>query len=305
MEIHNRLLESPGKINPYFNDKNSEGWLEDYRKKASSIEHDEPWLTLLALYSLFGDQSSLNDPGIIRILERLLNASLANWNHGIKTIKEIKVEYQPHEILSYRDHLHGLSKKSIYHLYPDRNKILEDKRDKKNASFEGNTNLDVYLELECVEGLVGVLIEAKFLSDISYQITYNPVRDQIIRNIDCGIDMKFDRKELDDCYFYLLTPGLFRPKEFGSRKRYLLDAHGPDRSRLYCYKMLDYVDPVKLKSALPHRHSNKNIDWDRIASHIGWLTFEDMIELSNNEDLVTDPDERKEINDFFIKRNLY
>ena len=69
--------------------------------------------------------------------------------------------------------------------------------------------------------------------------------------------------------------------------------------------MLDYLDSKKLKSALPHRQTNDMIDWNHIASHIGWLTFEEMIEFSNKEDLVSDADERKEINDFFIKRNLY
>ena len=33
-----------------------------------------------------------------------------------------------------------------------------------------------------------IFIEAKFLSDISYQTKYNPFRDQISRMIDCGID---------------------------------------------------------------------------------------------------------------------
>lgn len=284
--------------------KNSAGWLEDYKKKAKSINHDEPWVTLVALYALFGDQSRINDPKVIQSLEQLLSKSKPGWKEKIKSIKKIKVEFQPPEILSYRDHLHQLAKGPKYHLYPDRNDTIEKKAVKMKASFEGNTHMDVYLELECVSGNVGVLIEAKYLSDISYQITYNPARDQIIRNIDCGIDMVNDIKELDDFYFFLLTPGLFRPVEFGARKKYPLDTHIPERSRLYCYKMLDYQDPEKLKAALPHRSTDSTIDWDHVSKHIGWITFEEMIDLSIANDLVPDAEERSAIDTFFRERNL-
>ena len=166
MKIHEWLLANPTKIQSYFNDQSLEKWIADYKKKATSIEHDEPWLTLVALFSIFSEQNNNSDNKVITALEKLLRGTKANWDGKIIAIKKVKVEVQVKEIQSYREKLISLAEHP-YHLYPDRNMILQEKFEKGNASFEGNTNLDVYIELECNKGIVAVLIEAKFLSDIS------------------------------------------------------------------------------------------------------------------------------------------
>ena len=66
---------------------------------------------------------------------------------------------------------------------------------------------------------IHLFIEAKFLSDISKDITYVPVRNQIARNIDCAIDLMTaggaDLRGLEDFWFLLLTPGIFRTEKYG------------------------------------------------------------------------------------------
>lgn len=319
-EIHEILLggedsERNGKrINAYFNEDSIDQWLGDYGKKSKKIEHDEPWLTLIALYSIFGDQANLNETKVIDNLHSLLKSATPGWDHKITSVEKVQVEYQTPDILKYRASLKEMAEKELYHLYPDRNILMDKKRQKDDARFEGNTNMDVYMEVLCEKSRVAIIIEAKFLSDISYQIKYNPVRDQIVRNIDCGISMLLhedrddkDQKKyekIDDFYFLLLTPGVFRPEKFGPKVSSLLNPFGPDSSRLYCYKMQDYKDSYHLKNALPHRQDYSNINWERISSNIGWLTFEEMLKASRDNDLIADKEEREAVFKFFEDRNI-
>jgi hypothetical protein len=151
-----------------------------------------------------------------------------------------------------------------------------------------------------------IFIEAKFLSDISYQIKYNPVRDQIVRNIDCGIDYikKKMNNDFNNFYFFLLTPKIFRTNEFNpSHSGVKHNPIGSGNSRLYCYKMNDYKDSKKLKEMLPHRSLSDN-DWETLSNNIGWITYDDFWKYSDQFSLIKDPNEKKEIEQFFIDRNL-
>ena len=143
-------------------------------------------------------------------------------------------------------------------------------------------------------------------SDISYQIKYNPVRDQIIRNIDCGIDYVKQRNYADNFenfYFILLTPKVFRTNLFGESKKNELSKLGANSSRLYCYKMNEYKNPKFLKSLLPHRKLN-NDEWNNISKNIGWLTLEDFGLNSKLNSTVDDKNEEIMITNFFNERNL-
>ena len=234
------------KLKPYFN---NEKWKNAFNKQISNIEHDEPWLTLIAIYSVFGDQSSNNKKDRIKAINQVFtDCGLRNQLH-LDEIIEIRLEEQLHEILEYRNVLKETFAKDNFHLYPDvRDKICE--KLEKESSFEGNTNLDLKIVGEQNGVKKVIFIEAKFLSDISYKITYNPVRDQIIRNIDAGIDLiKGDKieqinkiKNYKDFYFLLLTPQIFRPLTFGEIKKSAIDKFNPRNSRLYCYKMKEYLD---------------------------------------------------------------
>ena len=326
MKIYDRLLANEGmKIRRYFKEGSESRWISRYKDKVTNntIVHDEPWLTLIALYSIFGSMSNRKDPKTIKALEYLLISTCRGWEYKIQEIKKVQVEYQVPEIRSFREYLRKLTlEKGPYHLYPDRNKKLEEKAPAdgspgKYPSFEGNTNIDAYLEIGCKEGRVAIIIESKFLSDIDCKITYNPVRDQIARNIDCGIDMvlggdadpgidvsKKEDNPIVDFYFFMLTPGLFRPASFGPLIPSSLDVFAPDRSRLYCYKMLDYINQPRLMDVLPHRQDDPRIDWERISKHLGWMTFEEILQYSLEKGLIPSQDEEADLKDFFSERNL-
>jgi hypothetical protein len=138
-----------------------------------------------------------------------------------------------------------------------------------NKNLEGPTNADAVL-LNSENGFA-VIIEAKVLSDISYQITYDAARNQIARNIDVmleandGLCPPLDKRDPEKTLFLLLTSR--RLKE-------------PPISRLYSYKFNEYKnDPNSLKRDLQHR---PNFNWSAISKRLGWLTWEDFKEV--NED---------------------
>ena len=137
--------------------------------------------------------------------------------------------------------------------------ILESAEDKIN--LEGATNVDAII-LNPQNGFA-TIIEAKVLSDISYQVTYDAVRNQIARNIDVMMEKNddlcppLDRRDPEKTLFLLITPQLFKSNP---------------STRLYGYKCNDYKsDPTSLSNDLPHR---KDCNWKAISDRLGWLTWE-------------------------------
>ena len=185
----------------------SDEWEQLYRMKVLNVNHDEPWLTLIAIYSIFGDQKQKNNANRINAINEVIANSGLRSTLALTAIEELKVEEKLPEIRTYRTYLRQLFQKDNFHLYPDIRTAILDKLSKKDASFEGNTNLDLKIVGKANNRRKYLYIEAKFISDISYQIRYNPVRDQIIRNIDNGIELiKQSNLDLEDFYFFLLTP---------------------------------------------------------------------------------------------------
>jgi len=295
------------KLRPYFN---NEKWKNDFDKKISNIEHDEPWLTLIAFYSIFGDQKCINNKNRIKAINQVFANSGVRNKLQLDEIIEIKLEEQFHEILAYRKELKDTFWEDNFHLYPDIRKTISLKCGKKDAGFEGNTNLDLKIIGKQNGEKKIIFIEAKFLSDISYKITYNPVRDQIVRNIDVGIDL-VERDDMEkenkiddfkDFYFMMLTPKIFRPAVFGDIKETSIEKFSPRNSRLYCYKMKEYLDYQNIKNCLPHRKLTEE-DWFDISKNIGWITFEDFYKYSE-ENSTIDTSEKDLITTFFKERNL-
>lgn len=144
--------------------------------------------------------------------------------------------------------------------------IVQSDNGRKN--LEGPTNVDALL-INKSNGFA-VLIEAKVLSDISYQITYDVMRNQIARNVDVmlkgnpNLCPPLDDRDPDKSLFLLLTPGLFKDNP---------------SSRLYGYKFNEYKSmPGSLAKDLPHR-TDKNLEI--ISKRLGWLTWEDFHEANN------------------------
>jgi len=138
--------------------------------------------------------------------------------------------------------------------------VLDSAYNKKN--LEGATNADAIL-LNSGNGFA-VIIEAKVLSDISYQITYDVIRNQIARSIDVMLEKNdtlcdpLDKRDPEKTLFLMIAPKLFKDNP---------------TSRLYGYKFNEYKNnPSSLAQDLPHR---KDCDWQNISKRLGWLNWED------------------------------
>jgi hypothetical protein len=130
---------------------------------------------------------------------------------------------------------------------------------KGNAGLEGPTKVDAFF-VNTANGF-GVMFEAKVLSDISCQVTFDPFRNQFARNIDVMLDdatiERLPRKSASTL-FCLLTPKIFKEQPTTRYYGVLFDH----------YKQ----NPHLLTEYLPHR---ANVDFAAIAQRLGWLTFED------------------------------
>jgi len=139
--------------------------------------------------------------------------------------------------------------------------FLDGDRDKPN--LEGPTHVDALL-VNSKNGFA-VIIEAKVLSDISVEITYDLMRNQIARNIDVMMGAENDtlpdplnKRDPKRTLFLLVTPKLFKDNP---------------TSRLYGYKFMEYKkDSDALARDLPHR---TDCDWGIVTQKLGWLTWED------------------------------
>jgi hypothetical protein len=137
------------------------------------------------------------------------------------------------------------------------------------VNLEGPTNVDAML-LNSKSGFA-VLIEAKVLSDISYEITYDTMRNQIARNIDVMLEKNeelcdpLNKRDPEKTLFLFITPKLFKENP---------------SSRLYGYKFNEYkTNPGSLSADLTHR---EDCDWQNISKRLGWLTWEDFKNVNKN-----------------------
>lgn len=139
--------------------------------------------------------------------------------------------------------------------------VLQSDNGRKN--LEGPTNVDALL-LNASNGFA-VVIEAKVLSDVSCQITYDVQRNQIARNIDVMLEENaslcppLHQRDPSRTFFLLVTPEIFK--------------RNPS-SRLYGFLMREYrQDPLALARDLPHR---SGLEAREVAQRIGWVTWENM-----------------------------
>jgi len=130
------------------------------------------------------------------------------------------------------------------------------------ARLEGFTHADAVLVSEA-SGFA-VIFEAKVSADISYEITFDMMRNQIGRYVDVMLEHPTEKspplgKRLPEkTLFILVTPQMFRDK---------------CRSRLYGRLMNEYwKDPEKLREDLPHRG---HLDCAGITRRLGWISWED------------------------------
>lgn len=125
------------------------------------------------------------------------------------------------------------------------------------SQLEGATRVDAVIVNRVTK--FAILFEAKYLSDTSPYVTFDPIRNQLARNIDVLLSDDSDLLPvpLDRRYFCLLTPEVFRQKP---------------RSRHYGMLLHEYRNhPETLCEDLPHQLRDKV---SAASKRIGWATYE-------------------------------
>jgi hypothetical protein len=146
---------------------------------------------------------------------------------------------------------------------------------KPNQRLESNTHVDAFIETDKLL----IFFEIKFTSDIAYDTTFNPSRNQLARLIDVGLEVnEHNGKEV---LVILSTPRRFFEK----------------KSRLY-YKIKEYTSPEKIK---------EDIEWRSLSTirdnvlAIRWIALEDLIDVLYRD---FEHEDKEEALEFFKERNL-
>lgn len=120
-------------------------------------------------------------------------------------------------------------------------------RSEKHGPVEGDSEIDISIHNDAVT----VFVEAKLGSDISLRTTYDPDRNQIVRNIDCLLD---DARGTVPIFWMLV-------RDSGQGRAYTQLMH------LYRH------DPAKLVEALPHREPSAVRAISQRLSIVLWKDF--------------------------------
>lgn len=228
-------------------------------RAARQIEKDERFWTVAALMGLFHSENRVDH--LTKALSKALGddpplGAFSSWQESLAGPLHLFFEVglpSPH---SYRTWLRQHQRERHFIPY-----VLE-AAEAAGESLEGRTHVDAVLLAE--DSGFAVLFEAKVTSDASSQVSFDLMRNQLIRNIDVMLDANphleppLNERDPDNSCFVLLTPELFQKR--------------PD-SRLYGRLLLEYQgDPEALARDLPHR---PGLAWPKISKRLGWLSFEE------------------------------
>ena len=120
-----------------------------------------------------------------------------------------------------------------------------------------------------------VFVEAKLGADISLRTTYDPSRNQILRNIDCVLEHNHDLKPA----FWMLAT---------------------DREPVRIYmQLIDAYrdDPTALAAALPHRSRS---DLEKVARTLAVVTWSELL-----EDVTPESSEEERVHQEILRRLKY
>jgi hypothetical protein len=136
------------------------------------------------------------------------------------------------------------------------------------SGIEGRTHADALLWNPANK--FALYVEAKVLADADCMITYDALRNQITRYVDAILEptrVPIGRRHTNPrlTLFALLTPRMFKQEW---------------HARLYGRLMTEYQDavagPGALEREMPYR---KGMNWSEVIPRIGWLTWEDCLEV--------------------------
>lgn len=262
----NYYKESIKKYNDFLTDNpDRRGISIKKMKKPCQIEKDEKFWIAQCMMTLFYTQNRLNEYLSLFKVAYGNNPpieGLSNWEECFKGELNLFFEVNLPSPNSFKDWL--LSNLSSRQIVPY---ILDSAHNKQN--LEGPTKVDALLLNQ--ENGFATIIEAKVLSDISYGVTYDIMRNQIARNIDVMLENNnalcypLNKRDPNKTLFLMITPKIF--KDFPT-------------TRLYGYKFNNYKEnPDSLANDLPNR---KDCNWQDLSKRIAWLTWEDFKHINNS-----------------------
>ena len=251
------------KLNEWVESSSTARDTRDLNKKLNQYGKAEELITFYTFAPLV---LSLNRVGLTN---RIL--SLAKVSAYEESVEEVALEKQ---FSPPKEYLQWLRKQCDNH--PIRYVREQAKLHKKNQRLEGNTHADAFIQTDKLL----IFFEIKFTSDISYDTTFNPERNQLARLVDVGLEAN---KETGKQVLVILST----PRRFFEKK-----------SRLYYYKITEYTHPEKIK---------EDIEWRSLSTirdnvlAVRWIALEDLIDV-----LYTDFEhkDKKEAVEFFRERNL-
>lgn len=233
---------------------------------ARQMEKDERFWIVSALMTLFhrpGDETA-RAQAFADLLSRIKlppPAMFNSWGQALAGRLHLYFEVNLPSPVQYRQWLRTHVDERILVPY-----VLEAAATRGDL-LEGATKADAMLLAE--DTGAAVVFEAKVLSDVSKDITFDVARNQIARLVDVMLEDAGPRAPLsarrpDLTALVLVTPELFRPPS----------VQGLDRSRLYGWLMPAYQDRESglLADHLPHRNPK---DLDGVGGRLGWATWED------------------------------
>jgi hypothetical protein len=230
------------------------------------LEKDERFWIVTCLMTVF------HHPDRPRRLGQLMGQAMDNGSPPDKTWEALFEEEGPWHLFfevnlpsppSYKSYLSGQLPQRTLAPYI-RDASLRPQSDEIRPNLEGPTHVDAVL-LNEGSGFA-VLFEAKVLSDCSYRVSFDPIRNQLARSIDVMLESNADMpaplraRDPDLTYFVLLTPEIFRERP---------------STRLYGWLMREYMGEASqaLSRDLPHR---ADTDWADVSKRLRWLTWEDV-----------------------------
>ncbi len=251
------------KLNTWVENSDSVRDTKDPNKKLNQYDKAEELITFYTFAPLV---LSLDRVGLTN---RIL--SLARVSAYEESVEEVALEKQ---FTPPKEYLQWLRKQCDNH--PIRYIREQAKLRKENQPLEGKTHVDAFIQ---TDKLI-IFFEIKFTSDISYDTTFNPERNQLARLVDVGLEVnEHNGKEV----LVILSS----PRRFFDSK-----------SRLYYYKIKDYTDPAKITKDIEWR--NDSTIRDNVLA-VTWIALEDLIDVLYKD---FEHEDKKEALEFFKERNL-
>jgi len=227
------------KLNTWIENSNTAQATQDIDAKLNQCDKAEELITFYTFAPL------VLSPNRAKLTNKILQ--LAKVNACVARAVNVILEKQCKPPEAYLERLIGDTKN-----HPVTYIRKQAEKHKQNQPLESKTHVDAFVETEKLL----ILFEIKFTSDISYEVTFNPTRNQLARLIDVGLEASNKNKKV---LVILSTPRkLFKTK-----------------SRLYYYKIKDYADPKLIQEDLPWRD---HAEIENALLAVKWVALEDLID---------------------------